>query len=129
MTSLGGNRLWPTLLLMVLGGCDKGTLAEGVIKTEQGRPVEGAAVTLTYRSRTGMPVASNEKGSYSIAIVHEPGRRVLSQLSVSADGYEPVRVALYGTARYSCDFTLRPAPTGQSTPRVVPLEQVCRKRE
>ena len=113
----------------ILIGCDGATSVDGVIRTDQGRPLPGVEVRMTYRSRTGPPVVTDEKGSYLIGVVHEPRSGVPTQLSVAAVGFEPVTVDLVGTASYRCDIRLHATVNSGTTPRAVPRERTCTRRQ
>jgi len=84
---------------------------------------------MSYRSRTGPPVVTDEKGFYLIGIVHEPRSGVPTQLSVAAAGFEPVTVDLVGTASYRCDIRLHATVNPGTPPRAVPRERTCIRRQ
>lgn len=66
--------------------CDGGLLVTGRVLDEQGKPINGAKVTLISRGKKNES-SSRADGSYNVGIIHAP-RAPTGSLTVSKEGYE-----------------------------------------
>jgi hypothetical protein len=92
----------------VLVGCDGGTGLRGFVRDPNGMPVAGATITMSPDGDSRKhEVLSAQDGTYSITMLHEPGRDVVVRVVKQGYGIVERRFHSHGEVLHE-NFTLQP---------------------
>ena len=86
-------RIFYSVLLGLLLGCEGMTHIDGIVKNAQGAPLPNVEITLTQGERSVHSRSSND-GKFHIGMTHEPSNVKLS-LSLAKDGYKAFTKAFH----------------------------------